>query len=932
MGFFLAGIFFSRVHLMKYICCGLSPILMRSLSRFCISLTLIAAFLSSALPCGPGYITPLFDTHSAPDNPYMDYAAGRLGIIKPTFHRSVLFGAYRYIAGSGLSANEQKAIVQVWNAEINNKDFLDNSVETAVKAWVAKRKEVVGDEENVPSIYTERPYGGYDFFPNCSKNAFETAAETLAERITSHGKDNINVKDWVKAQDQVFGNCSSGKQAPSPAPIGAPDWLQKDRAYQIAAAAFYSMDYADAKQRFTDIALDTESPWQETADYLVARTLIRQASLSQSAEKAAAIYDEAEERLRRFVSRSGKFTDSAEGLTALIKYRRHPKERVSELAQNLSFVGNNDRFRQDLIDYNWLLDKFEAEALSNEEKRKAAEREKAEKAANINNIRAAANYANMSASANNANVGAVITNTAYASNYGRPGQIMIHLWNNDYSKSWTFYVPEDATDELALEMAEEAVGSPLVGEMKERVREARRAGYANRFSERQQTSYEGGYYGEEKLSPTLLPAFLKKDELTQWLFVYQMKGSEAYLYALDRYRNTASELWLMTALSKADTSSTQLDRLLDAASNSSRTSAAYTTIAYHTARILLAQGKTKDARKLIDEMLERGDDLPISAQNSFLELRLTLAQDLDDYLRSSLRRPFAFDFDGSVGTIDEFIEQQKSWFDPETDKEDREAYEAAVEERFRKDKLWQGRSMFDSATIEVFNQHFSTAGLIEVMNSPVLPEYLRERFAIAVWARAFLLNDMPTMLKIGPEIAALYPEMAPMLEKIRTAKTRDQKEKASLYFLIKNPLFSPYLEDGLGKSDNEFNEWDSNDWWCEPYDMIWDDETKGEVPKPPPSRPKFLNAAQIAAARAERKRLKDIGNAPQYLAEKVLEWARHNPSDKRLPESIYIMIGANGWTKYGCGNNEELRGELSELLRKRYPKSEWTAKLAADQN
>ena len=41
------------------------------------------------------------------------------------------------------------------------------------------------------------------------------------------------------------------------------------------------------KEHFGEIAQDTESPWQETADYLVARTLIRQASLTKSHEKAA---------------------------------------------------------------------------------------------------------------------------------------------------------------------------------------------------------------------------------------------------------------------------------------------------------------------------------------------------------------------------------------------------------------------------------------------------------------------------------------------------------------------------------------------------------------------------------------------------------------------------------------------------------------------
>ena len=41
---------------------------------------------------------------------------------------------------------------------------------------------------------------------------------------------------------------------------------------------------------------------------------------------------------------------------------------------------------------------------------------------------------------------------------------------------------------------------------------------------------------------------------------------------------------------------------------------------------------------------------------------------------------------------------------------------------------------------------------------------------------------------------------------------------------------------------------------------------------------------------------------------------------------------ANGWTKYGCGNNEELREKISKLLKTRYPKSKWTAKIIEEES
>ena len=113
---------------------------------------------------------------------------------------------------------------------------------------------------------------------------------------------------------------------------------------------------------------------------------------------------------------------------------------------------------------------------------------------------------------------------------------------------------------------------------------------------------------------------------------------------------------------------------------------------------------------------------------------------------------------------------------------------------------------------------------------------------------------------------------------------------------------------------------------------MYDETTSAEVPKPLPPKPAFLTPAQAKTAQAERKRLKDIGDAPKFLADRVMAWAKRSPLDKRVPEAIYIMINANGWTKYGCGNNEELKDEMSKYLKAHYPVSEWTRKLAEEES
>ena len=149
---------------------------LRFTTAFLLSIIIIFQTFAPALACGPSYITPVFDYETAPEEPFENFAAGKIGIVKPTYHRVVLFAAYRYLNGGAFAADEQKGLIDVWNSEFNNKGFADDDVSEAVRAWVERRKEVAKDEETSPEIYTEHESGGYDFFPNCTKSAFETAA------------------------------------------------------------------------------------------------------------------------------------------------------------------------------------------------------------------------------------------------------------------------------------------------------------------------------------------------------------------------------------------------------------------------------------------------------------------------------------------------------------------------------------------------------------------------------------------------------------------------------------------------------------------------------------------------------------------------------------------------------------------------------------
>lgn len=891
---------------------------MRTIKKCLASLFLSSLILTSVYPCGPAFIEPLFDTSNGPEAPYRNYAAGQLGIVKPEFRRSVLIAAYKYIAGNGLTAAEQAAMLDVWNAEFHNRDYRDTNVETAVKNWVAKRKSVVGEEQKLPEIYVEREYGGYDFFPNCAEHAFVVAAETLDARASSHGSENVYVKDWVAAQDQVFENCSTGRKIPSEAQPGAPDWAVRDRKYQIAAAEFYSLDYEAARRHFAEIAEDGESPWAETADYLVGRTMVRQASLSGSDAVRNAIYDQAETHLDRVTSRRGKFADAADNLLGLIKFRTKPDERLVELAK-MVINGGGDSFRQHVIDYTWLMDRAENKILTAEQKRKEIERRRAAGESTDRPEPPREKVVDSPYTPPDSPEYRVRIGTRMADN-----EIEVNVYlDGGYIR---IYLEPNGTDDEALMRAETVFGQALTDVQKKQVREARRSAYSARYNPSSGSGYEGRYYGDEAMSVGLLPNYLRSDPMTEWIFVYQLAGDDAYRYALDQLRSNGSELWLMTAIAKASASSPELRQVLEAAANVTPSSFAYSTIAYHRARLLMETGKKDDARRLVDQVLAMGDSLAISTQNAFIDMRRQLSSGLDDFLRFSLKRAYAFDYSTDRGTIDDLIAKQKTYYNEEYNPEGREAYERSIDEQFAFEKQWESRQFFDNKAIGTINKYFSTRMFFEIDRSSAFPDHYRGQLAGVLFVRSWILGDRASMDRVLP-VLKNDQRFEAYITAIEDAPTAAARSKAELWFVIKNPVLSPYLEYGMPRSDNEQNEWDVDDWWCEQYEG---DAESSDDPNAV-TRPAFLTAADIRAATAENAKLNAAGNAPKFLGRRVLEWVRQSPSDKRIPEALYRTASANQWTKYGCGNEPELRKELLEILQRSYKDSEWAAKARADE-
>ncbi len=328
--------------------------------RSSLVLTLVFVLIQppASFACGPFTLGSVFTFKAHPEYPLEKFAQGDIGIMQPSYARSYLFVAYRYFGGGSFNPAEQKALVELWKDRLEYRS--EPSDRDWIKEWQTARQKVLSDKTPEIEVYRNREKPNqFESFLNCQQDAFQTAAATLAERVKKLGAESPELKQWVEAQDLVFANCTEGQHIPLPLSADANELLRADRDYQIAAANFYAGNFDLAHTQFAAIALDAKSPWRRLGPYMVARTLIRKASLGPEETRKTAL-TEAEDHLNKILKNSElEFNHAAaRRLMNLVMLRLHPEERLHELGRLLAGKSGLSNLKQDLWDYTVLLDQF----------------------------------------------------------------------------------------------------------------------------------------------------------------------------------------------------------------------------------------------------------------------------------------------------------------------------------------------------------------------------------------------------------------------------------------------------------------------------------------------------------------------------------------------------------------------------------------------
>jgi hypothetical protein len=433
----------------------------------------------------------------------------------------------------------------------------------------------------------------------------------------------------------------------------------------------------------------------------------------------------------------------------------------------------------------------------------------------------------------------------------------------------------------------------------------------------------------------LVPEFLRSDDLSDWILTLQTSDPMAYGYALSKWQQSDSRPWLITALVKAEKTSPKVDDLLRAAAKVTSSEAGYASVVYHRIRLLAELGQATEARKVLDGVIFGVmPELPISAQNQFLVQRRELARGLDEFLKAAQQKPVAFYHYSSIGKIRDLIESQKRSFDPEVTELTKEQFDSDIDATFKNWLAWDERVAFDKPTIDIINWHFPLQLMVETARNPNVPDYLQRSLMLAAWTRAVLLKDDKTALEIAPDVAKLAPEMGTVFQRYLKARTIKQRQNAALYVLLKYQRLSPFVYGDLPEfsTSEELDYYFEESWWCPLVETDWD--AKGNETPKIVFKPAFLSAKELETAQKERVALKQTGDGKSYLGKQVLEWARTSPADPRIPEALFIASKANESYKYGCdgwNSDEETKAKAEAMLRQRYPRSAWTAKLSENE-
>lgn len=848
--------------------------------------------------CGPFSRIAIFVNGVHPDFPLKRFAAGELGVLNPDYARSYLVVAYRYLSGIKTSPEKQKEFVALWDRRL---ETLDIDVQDAIAEWTNERKKVVKAPTKDVDAYQVNAWNGYLTY---NVDAFKTATQTLRNKIKTFGADDPRVKEWLKAQDQVFGipassdSASAGSGSASAEPAPPDSDTEYDAAYQTACEDFYAQRYDAAAEKFQAIAANADSPWQPWGDYLAARSYCRKATMGDELvpgdlKKAKACVEKV------LQSKNQKMQEPAKRLISFIEFRLNPNERAKQVVTALTHDGGNEDLTEALGDYTLLLDKV------------------LEKQTSDTNTSALPSQ-NGSVSISSSSMGELkpagsldLSILSYAALSG----LLIfgghRIWCRVNGNRKTV-IP---TSTLVAAVSLSALSLTLVACTQTTGVKAGSAGNAE--TNVATKANEGAVLAQADDASSKLPSasnVIFDDDMTAWILNFQDHKADSLNKALDVWNKSKSVPWLVSVVSKISPNHPRKAEVVVEAEKLSPSSPAYLTAQYHLVRLLLEENKPKEAASRLSSVLaQAGANIPPSARNGLFQLGVVCAGSLGEFVKLAAPSPAVVTWDYDCSEM------------PDSNTDD----ESGRVKLKTDDKYLSYTGCLTSNAAEIINEVTPIQTYVALASNTTLPPLVRLDIAQAGWVRSVMLKNEKMAMTLSPVLGKLRPQLAKSLSAYDAARSGTEKDFAGLLTILRNPRMRPYVTPGLDR-DTAFEKIDSfrNNWWSDslpvaPQNMYADEDENKK--KRPPTTTAFLTEAEMAQGKKESAAIVAQGTAPNSLAQRVLALSKANPKDPRLAEMLHLVVTT---TRYGNTDDKTtaFSKQAFQALHKNFPGNQWTQK------
>lgn len=350
----------------------------------------------------------------------------------------------------------------------------------------------------------------------------------------------------------------------------------------------------------------------------------------------------------------------------------------------------------------------------------------------------------------------------------------------------------------------------------------------------------------------------------------------------------ANPLWLLAHLQHAKAGDPQLAKLLAEGASLPKSSPGYLTARYHLLRL------TSDhdaARRLAADLLRLpAEDLPLQDRNRIKALAVHHAKTMDEFSQLAYRQAIG-DKPGTQSPI------------PVTD--------------------WAGAMLINGMPLDI---------LRDIRQSPSTPSALRLELRGPVWVRAFVLRRWDVLHAMQNEMQAWLPKAAPLLKRMDTAATPEEKTALGALFLARHPgLNASVSPDIIVRRTDMVGELalpnmhrylledgSRENWWCKiSLPELPASEASRGITSPPP----FLTRKARQQGMTEMRVMNALPNATDYLGREVLTWAQRHPRDEALPPALRMLVRS---ARGGCVEEatKEIGRRAFRHLHKYFPKSE----------